>query len=122
MAYVSQELKKSIAPKVKEILKKYNLKGSLGVHHNSTLVLTLTEGKIDFARAYGVDSHKDINVNIYYVHEHFTGKAKAALVALREALNKGNHNHSDIQSDYFNVGWYVDINIGKWDKEYQLVA
>jgi hypothetical protein len=33
----------------------------------------------------------------------------------------GNHDRSDIQSDYFDVGWYVDINIGRWNKPYALV-
>jgi len=21
-------------------------------------------------------------------------------------------------TDYFNVGWYIDVNIGKWNKPY----
>jgi hypothetical protein len=31
-------------------------------------------------------------------------------------------NHDDSQSDYFSRSNYVDINIGKWDKPYQLTA
>jgi hypothetical protein len=38
------------------------------------------------------------------------------------AMNDGNWDKSDIQSDYFNVGWYVDVNIGKWDKHYIVEA
>ena len=37
-------------------------------------------------------------------------------------MNDGNHDRSDPQSDYFDVGWYVDVNIGKWNKPYTLVA
>jgi len=33
-------------------------------------------------------------------------------------MNTGNWDKSDIQTDYFNVGWYVDVNIGKWNKPY----
>jgi hypothetical protein len=33
---------------------------------------------------------------------------------------EGNHDNSDIQSDYFDVGWYVEVNIGKWNKAYDL--
>jgi hypothetical protein len=36
-------------------------------------------------------------------------------------MNDGNWDKSDIQSDYFNVGWYVDVNIGRWNKPYALV-
>ena len=39
MAYMSQEKKAKIAPKVKEILKRYGIKGRLGVNNHSTLVL-----------------------------------------------------------------------------------
>jgi hypothetical protein len=35
-------------------------------------------------------------------------------------MNGGNHDNSDVQTDYFDVGWYVDVNIGSWDKPYTL--
>ena len=44
MAYMSQERKSEIAPKVKSILKKFGIKGSLSVRHHSTLSLTLKSG------------------------------------------------------------------------------
>jgi hypothetical protein len=25
-------------------------------------------------------------------------------------------------TDYFDVGWYIDINVGKWNKPYQFEA
>jgi hypothetical protein len=34
----------------------------------------------------------------------------------------GNHDRSDIQSDYFDVGWYVDVNIGSWNRPYEVEA
>jgi hypothetical protein len=37
-------------------------------------------------------------------------------------MNDGNHDNSDIQSDYFDVGWYISINVGRWDKPYELVT
>ena len=40
MAYMSQERKAEITPKVKSILKKFGIKGSLSVRHHSTLSLT----------------------------------------------------------------------------------
>ena len=48
MAYMSQETKAKIAPVVKEILKKYKVKGSLAVRNHSTLVLNIKQGPIDF--------------------------------------------------------------------------
>ena len=124
MAYVSQELKAKIAPKVKAILKKYKVKGSLAVNHHSTLVLNLKEGALDMYKDYGntEDAEKfGIQVNPYHYQSHFEGKTKAFLSEVIPAMNDGNWDKSDIQSDYFNVGWYVSVNIGKWNKPYEKV-
>ena len=133
MAYVSQDLKSKLAPRVKAVLKKYGIKGTLSVRHHSTLVLTLKSGKIDFiansnrvcgsnhyqvSRGFQANTSGYCDVNPYWFHEHYDGKAKAFLTEMLAELNRGNHDNSDIQSDYFNVGWYVNIKIGKWDKPY----
>lgn len=133
MAYVSQQDKKEIAPVVKAILKKYNLKGSLSVRHHSTLVLTIKSGKIDFIQnyndladtritSYGEKPRKvegSIDVNVYWAQEHFTGKAKDCLLELIAALKGPKYfDHSDAMTDYFHTSHYIDISIGRWDKPY----
>jgi hypothetical protein len=123
MAYMSQSKKLDIAPKVKAILKKFNVKGSLAVRNHSTLVLNVKAGSVDFMQDYGDEESArnfGIQVNPYWYHEHFTGKSKQFLKEVLNAMNDGNHDRSDIQSDYFDVGWYVDVNIGKWNKPYIL--
>ena len=62
--------------------------------------------------------NQSVDVNPYWFKEHFSGVAKSFLLELFQAMNKGNHDNSDIMTDYFDVGWYVDVNIGKWDKPY----
>ena len=132
MAYMSQERKSQIQSKVKEILKRYDVKGTLAVRHHSTLVLNIREGAINFIKnsnetcaadpyqvAKGVQPSKDyIDVNPYHYDKHFSGSAKQFLDDVMAAMNDGNWDKSDTQTDYFNVGWYVDINIGRWDKPY----
>lgn len=129
MAYVSQEMKAKIAPKVKAVLKKYKVKGSLAVRNHSTLVLNVKQGKVDFINDYGstpesrADAEKfGIQVNPYWYQEHFIGDSYFFLKEVLEAMNEGNWDKSDAQVDYFNVGWYVDVNIGKWNKPYVLEA
>jgi hypothetical protein len=48
MAYMSQEKKAKIAPVVKSILKKYNIRATLAVRDHMTLVLNIRQGEIDF--------------------------------------------------------------------------
>lgn len=120
MAYMSQELKKELAPEIKAVLKKYNMKGSIAVRHHSSLVVNVKSGVLDFIGDYDFgDYPKDnIDVNQYWLEEHYKGDQLSFLEELKEAMNVGNHDDSDIMTDYFDVGWYIDINIGQWDKPY----
>ena len=52
MAYVSQEDKKKLAVGIKKVLKKYNVKGTIGVHHHSTIVVRLRSGDLDILGNY----------------------------------------------------------------------
>lgn len=139
MAYMNQEKKARIAPVVKSILKKYGVKGTMSVRNHSTLVLNIKSGSIDFIENYietdktksytkymsddqiaYIRKNKSIDVNPYWYHEHFSGKAKNFLREVIVAMNNGNHDNSDIQTDYFDVGWYIDVNIGNWKNPYEL--
>ena len=137
MAYFNQERKAKIAPKIKAILAKYKVKGSLAVRNHMTLCLNLKSGSIDFiANSNKVCSNNHYQVasgfkpstsgydqvNPYHFKDHYDGKALAFMQEVFHAMNDGNHDRSDIQSDYFDVGWYVDVNIGKWDKQYTVEA
>ncbi len=133
MAYMSQERKASIAPAVKKILQKYGVKGSLAVRHHSTLTLNIKSGKIDFIKNFNETADRlagnrftpavgSIDVNPYWYHEHFSGVAKKFLQEIIQAMNAGNHDRSDTQTDYFDVGWYIDVNIGRWNRPYELIS
>lgn len=117
MAYFSQERKKEMQPKIKALLKEYNMKGSLSVKHSSAVVLNLKEGAVDF----GVERDYE-QVNTFYIDKLYKGVAKEFLLKAKAILMSGNHNNSDLHTDYHDVGWYVDINIGRYDQPYKKVA
>ena len=119
MAYVSQADKKALAPAIKKVLSKYGMKGSISIRHHSTLQVTLQSGAIDF-KDY---SHGDgyIQVNTYHIDSHYTGKAKAFLNELLDAMKGPKYfNNDDAMTDYFHRSHYTDINVGKWNKPYFL--
>jgi hypothetical protein len=132
MAYMNQEKKARIAALLKPVLNKYGVKGTLAVRNHMTIVLNIKAGAIDFVQNYintvGLDSrgvdhvYKDryLSVNPYHYQNHFSGNAKKFFSEVLGAMNAGNHDNSDIQSDYFDVGWYVDVNIGQWNKPYEV--
>lgn len=136
MAYVSQEMKAKLAPAIKEICKRYGVKASIAVRNHSTLVLNIKQSGIDFIGNYNKvcgakprpehlpfqPATKEIQVNPYWFHEHFSGVAKTFLTEMVAAMKGPDFfDHSDIQTDYFHRSHYIDINIGKWDAPYALV-
>jgi hypothetical protein len=137
MAYFNQQMKAEKAPKIKAIFKKYGVKGSISVSNHSTLIVTISSGSIDFignfncvagrtaewkwkhsGRDFRPVTDGNIQVNHYWMDEHFDGIALACLEELNSVMNEGNYDNSDVQTDYFDVGFYTDINIGKWNKPY----
>jgi len=119
MAYVSHDEKRELSPAIKEVLKKHGLKGSISIYNHMTLVVTIKSGTIDF-KADAINKEYWYNVNEYHIEKHYTGKAQTALLELKDAMNVGNYDHSDTMTDYFCVGRYIEINIGKWNKPYIL--
>ena len=118
MAYVSQADKKSLAPAIKAVLNKYGMKGSISVRHHSTLVVTVKSGAIDFSEYMQGDAY--INVNTYWIDQHYSGIARDFLNELLDAMKGPNYfNHDDSMSDYFHRSHYTDICIGSaWNKPY----
>lgn len=120
MAYISQENKVAKAPKIKKILKKYSLTGSLSIDNYSTLVLTIRSGSVDFFGEFHRETEVDhLTVNEYWYQKQFTGIARECLQEIIAVMNEGNHNNSDLMTDYFDVGWYIEIRIGNWKKAYK---
>ena len=113
MAYMNQERKAERMPAIKAALNKYGMKGSVSVRNHMTLMVTLTEGAIDF----GCDYHQ---VNPYWIEEHYEGDAQAFLLELKDAmLGDDYYDRSDIQSDYFDTSHYIEIQAGRGDKPYK---
>jgi hypothetical protein len=112
MAHMNQEKKSKLAPAIKAVLKKYNAKGSISVHHHSTLIVTISESPFEFEDDY-------IQVNHYSIDREYSGELASFLNELRDAMMAGNHDNSDVMTEYYDVGWYVSINFGRWNKPYR---
>lgn len=126
MAYVSQEMKKELAPQIKAVLKKYGMKGSLAVRHHSSLVCNIKSGKLDILGALGASEYERdyVQVNPYWIEENYDNpQVVAFLTELKAAMEGPNFfDHSDPMTDYFHRSHYVDINVGQFDKPYVLEA
>lgn len=136
MAYIGQDTKATIVAAVKPILKKYGIKASFGVRHHSSLVVNIKSGALDFisnyndtqaAQSWGGEKHvaKDyLSVNQYWINDNYSGDVKEFLVELYTAIKSAGKwfDKSDAMTDYFHTAFYIDVNVGNWDKPYELTA
>lgn len=134
MAYMNQEKKAKIAAKLKDVVPK-GWKYSLRVRNHSTICMTIASAPVDLmAEAQRVTTARaasrseaapreytptHLDVNPYYPDYSFDASLPV-IQSILAALNDGNHNRSDIMSDYFDVGWYVDIGVGTWEKPFKV--
>ena len=130
MAYVNQEKKAKIKAALDEALKETGVKYTLAVRHHSTIVCNVRKGPVDFLGNhvltnsmlpdYNVITRGYIYVNPYHSDKQFSGDVLGIVKKILRALNTDNHDRSDIQTDYFDVGHYVELNIGTWEKPYEI--
>lgn len=130
MAYMSQEYKKELAPRIKAVLKKYGLKGTISVRNHSGIAVKIQSGKVDFRNDFipldfiPHDEYTDslfarasgVHVNPYSVDGHWGGESRNCLNELVEAM-KGPHYFAD----YFNRSHYVYLTLGGNKGAYQVI-
>ena len=135
MAYMNQDRKANLASGIKEILKRYGVKGTLSTDRYSH-TLNIKSSTLDFIGNMNettkntpyyrelrldADVRDYVQINTYHYRSQFSNKVIIKFFdEITRAMNIGNHDNSDIQTDYFDVGWYVNINVGKWNKPYIL--
>lgn len=124
MAYMSQENKAVLSKEIAKVVPP-TWKWTLAVRHHSTLVLTVREADVDLI---GEDQSWQrrneprptyCRLNEYHLSGHYDGKLLKIFEGIRAAMNVGNHDRSDVQSDYFDVGWYVTISIGDYKSPFR---
>ena len=139
MAWVTKENIDSKKPLIKALCKEYGVKATLSGTNDYSMKLTIASGSIDFIGNYCesintnpyaepydkkatieyIEKTKYIQVNEYHLDTYFSGKALEFLQKAKDIMNQGNHDRSDIRTDYFDVGWYLNLHIGRWNKSYE---
>jgi hypothetical protein len=132
MAYMNQEKKAAIAAELKKVMPQ-DWKYSLAVNNHSTIVCTIKSAPINLVDIYTATrcsedvrastlAKMNVDVNPYYWADHFEGDLLETFTKIFAALNLNNHNRSDIMTDYFDVGHYVDLDLGRWNKPFVCTA
>jgi hypothetical protein len=121
MAYMNQTKKATIAQALALVVPK-GWRYSLSVRNRMVIVMTIQSASADLIgeilnkREGFTDGN--VSLNLYWLECAYQGELLETMEAIKGALNTDNHDNSDLQTDYFDVGHYVDLSIGKWDKPF----
>lgn len=118
MPYIKTEQVKEIRIALKNEFP--NVKFSVVRQHHSTVVVSILESSINF----DIRNGDWDSVNTFYIDEHYADniEAKNFLNRIHEIINATYEQKELVyDGDYGSVpNYYIDINIGKWDKPYIL--
>ena len=132
MAYVNKADVEAIRKELKEAFPKFKF----GVRKDNGMAVrvTIKSGPTDFSSIFKDDysqkkQYAQINTyhidNFYGEHAPFLSKVVDIIKtapARGEGYHKGTgyYNNSDAMIDYFDTAYYFDVNIGAWDKPYEV--
>lgn len=121
MAKGREELVKEIREGLKKAFP--SLKWSVVMRDYNSMVVSLMEAP---ESPYLDGRQEGYNqLNHYHIKEECNGVklAEWAVPVLQEAneiINLRNWDHSDLQSDFFDVNFYLQLQIGKWDHHFKV--
>ena len=118
-----------ICSRIRAYLKeKYpTMKFSVRKQHTSSLSVNLLQADFNPFVEENLDDYqkksRNIQLNQYYLKDdkRLTDKAKAILEDVIKYSNQWNWNHSDYMTDYYDVNYYFHIEIGEWNKPFEVV-
>jgi len=134
MAYMNQEKKRIIKAALDKVLKPRGIKYSLRVRDHMSITCTITAAPIDFIGNFNATTRQEfrrsgrlpcdhLQVNLYWINDHFTGEAAQVLSEAAEALKAaGYYDNSNAQIDYFETAYYMHLDIGRYDKPFQFTG
>jgi len=109
MAYITKEEVQEIREKIKSKFPiKDGWKFSIKREHHSGVRVEILQGNVNFQNKQGSTILPTKETHPY-------------LQKIYSIANAGNHDNSDSMTDYFDVGWYVWMSVGSWDKEYKFI-
>lgn len=110
MAYINKEKSAEIRKKLKAEFPDF--KFSVTIDNYISLYCCIMEAPIAFTEG----TYETLN------HHHLEQyKYSNVLERIYDICNEGNHDNSDSMTDYFDVGWYFDLSVGKYDRPFKLV-
>lgn len=122
MAYITSESVKEIRNNLKALYPtKDGWKFSVTRQHYSSVRCEILTAPLELRLD---NSRTNESVNNFWIESRYEGNNDAAtkvLSTINDILNLNNYNNSDVMTDYFECGHYVNLSIGAWDKPFIVI-
>ena len=112
MAYITKEQVQEMRKEIKKVAPDWKISLTRFAHMEVRMVVR--SAPIDLLS----EKWKDYSFNTFNWKELDGLPGIETLRKISAILYKGNHDNSDIMTDYFDVGWYVDMRIGDWQRPF----
>ena len=116
MAYISTEEVKVIREELKKNFPS-RLGWKLSIVRRDYLSLSISIIKAPFELRNDQNNAYE-QVNQYWIESRENKQSIPPLKKIFEIANKNNYDRSDVQSDYFDIGYYLNISIGHFGKPF----
>lgn len=116
MAYITVSEVKNVRELLKKKFPEYKFSVSGG--NSLKLNVAIMKGPEDFSEI--LRDWTSVGINEY--HLHLYGKHQELFEKILKVMKSQDwFDKSDSMTDYFNVAYYTDLSIGRWNKPYQMV-
>ena len=137
MAYISADDVKTIRVALKEEFGKTYKFGVKRDNHSGVRITFKAGPAFEVTKRFDRYTHEEVDVDINshaqinHYHTHMYGEANQKILdkvseiahtAPGLAGGKSYYCNDDIQTDYFDRAYFVSINVGAWDKPYEVTA
>lgn len=133
MPYFNQEMKKEVVSRLKKNFEGW--KFSIKVLNHAEISVKVKSAPLDlwsnYVETVGVDNlYGDdgfAKLNHYYLERAFSGECLEQMKKILDDMNLvgdekfGNYNRSNSQVDHFDIGYYVSLAIGTFDKSFEYI-
>jgi len=124
MAYIKKEEISAIRNELKKRFGHTGLKFGVKNRHHSSVHVTIKAGPIDFSDIYR-DGDEYADINIYHLqnygqHTPFFEELEKIIKTAPALIEGGREwfDKSDMMTDYFHTAFYIDLDVGSYDKPY----
>ena len=115
MAYISAKSTRMIKKALKETFPEFTF--SVRNENHTSVGVTIKSGPTDF----GCGDHAQLN-NYHPDRYENSDLLSQMIYVINTSGENLNYDKSDLQMDYFHVGYYVNMEVGTWEKPFVKTA